>query len=87
MSKSYKKNKEQLEVVQDETGLSKKELYDLEKKKKLEQKEKEEKKKNNKKKKSSRKTYSTNLAGRIFAIIMLILMVGSVIASIAAYIR
>lgn len=88
MSKSYKKKNEQEEVIVEEVGLSKKELYDLEKKKRLEQKEKKEKKKTKKissKKKANKKTYQTNLAGRIFAIIMLILMIGSVLASAAAY--
>ena len=89
MSKSYKKqNKQKEEIVEvDKNTISKKELYDLEKKKKLEQKEKKNKKKDKKKKKKNRNTYSTNLAGRIFAIVMLILMIGSVVASIAAYVR
>lgn len=89
MSKSYKKKKEQEEVVIEETRLSKKELYDLEKQKKLEQKEKDQKKKekafSKKKKMANKKTYQTNLAGRIFAVVMLILMIGSVMASVAAY--
>ncbi len=90
MSKNYKirKKKEEIEEI-DESTLSKKELYDLNKKKKEEEKKKSKKKKekkatNNKKK---TKTYQTNIAGRIFAIIMLILMVGSVIATIAAHAR
>ena len=85
MSKSYKKKNEQEEVIVEEVGLSKKELYDLEKKKRLEQKEKKKTKKISSKKKANKKTYQTNLAGRIFAIIMLILMIGSVLASAAAY--
>lgn len=88
MSKSYKKKREQEDINIEEVGLSKKELYDLEKKKKLEQKEKTEKKKMKKissKKKISKKTYQTNLAGRIFAVVMLLLMIGSIVASAAAY--
>ena len=64
---------------------SDKELYDLQKQEKLKLREKEKKKK--KKKKSSKKTYKTNLFGRIFAIAMLILMIGSVIATISYYFR
>ena len=88
MSKKYKqKNTKKNEeiIVETNTNLSKKELYDIEKKKKIEAKEKKnntkQKKKNNKKK----KTYSTNIAGKIFAIVMLILMIGSVIATISYY--
>ncbi len=92
MSKSYKKKrvKDEEEIKEvDESTLSKKELYDLNKKKRDALKLKEEKKKNNNKAKANRsgKTYQTNLAGRIFAIVMLVLMVGSVIATIAAYVR
>ena len=92
MSKSYKKKRvkdaEEIKEV-DESTLSKKELYDLNKKKRDALKLKEEKKKKNNKAKANRsgKTYQTNLAGRIFAIVMLVLMVGSVIATIAAYVR
>ena len=89
MSKSYKKKHKavQEEIVEvDENTLSKKELYDLNKKKKELAKDKEKKKKNPSKK-SGKKTYQTNVAGRIFAFVMLILMVGSVIATIASYIR
>ena len=88
MSKSYKKKREQEEVVEEVLdGLSKKEQYDLEKKKRLDQKEKNSKKKKAsvKKNKSSKKTYQTNLAGRIFAVVMLVLMIGSVVASVASY--
>ena len=92
MSKKYKqkfdKKIENEDVnVEDEVIISKKELYDLEQKKKREKKEKE-RAKNNKKKsnnKKKKKTYKTNLMGRIFAIVMLILMVGSVIATISYY--
>ncbi len=90
MSKKYKqkhdKNTEE-EVIEEESTLSKKELYDLEKKKKIEKREKEKSKqvKKNSKSKKKKKTYKTNLAGRIFAILMLILMAGSVIATISYY--
>lgn len=87
MSKKYKKKHEK-DVIEDinenDSGLSKKELYDLEKKKKNELKEKNKTKKTNKLKKK-KKTYGTNLAGKIFAIVMLVLMVGSVIATISYY--
>lgn len=86
MSKNYKKKHEQEEAINQEVGLSKKELYDLEKERKLKEKEKlEKKKKVVSKKKTTNKTYQTNLAARIFAIIMLILMVGSILASAVAY--
>lgn len=90
MSKKYKKKNIDVldeEVVEDsEEVLSKKELYDLNKKKKDEEKKKNmKKKKGNKKKKSDE--HQINLMGRIFAIIMLILMIGSVVASIASYIK
>ena len=78
MAKSYKKKHNQEEVVIETDNLSKKEQYDLEKKNKLKEKE-------TKKKKKSTKTKQTNLGTRIFAIVMLILMIGSVIASVAAY--
>ena len=89
MSKSYKKKliKDEEIVETDDSTLSKKELYDLNKKKKEEEKKKKKKKDKKKDNKKNAKTYQTNLAGRIFAIIMLILMAGSVIATIAAYIR
>lgn len=84
MSKNYKKKTEIIEEPKEKDNeLSKKEQYDLKKKQKLAEKEKQQKKKKTKQK----KTYQTNLAGRIFAIIMLILMVGSIIATIATYIR
>ena len=87
MSKKYRVKHDKKEVVEeviDESTLSKKELYDLNKEKKLKEKEKNTKKiKNNNKKKKKSSTYKTNLAGRIFAIIMLILMIGSVIATIS----
>ena len=88
MSKNYKKKNEKEEIVVDEVNLSKKELYDLEKQKKLALKEKEQRKKNkssSKKKKATKKTYQTNLGARIFAIVMLILMIASIIASAASY--
>ena len=52
---------------------------------KREQKNKTAIKNNKHKKKKKKKTYKTNLAGRIFAIVMLILMVGSVVATISYY--
>lgn len=60
-----------------DNGISKKELYDLKKK------EKNCKKKKNTAKKKKKKQYQTSLAGRIFAFIMLILMIGSIIATIS----
>ncbi len=89
MSKRYKiknKNVDNEEVEVDERTLSKKELYDLNKKKKEASKRKNIKYKDNNKKNSS-KTYQTNTLGRIFAVVMLILMIGSVITTIAAYLR
>lgn len=86
MSKNYKikHEKNEIEIEESNESLSKKELYDLKQKEKIAKKEKLEKKKL-KKKKSKKKTYQTNLVGRIFAIVMLILMIGSVIASVATY--
>ncbi len=87
MSKNYKKKNTIPTKEIEETGnLTKKELYDLNKKKKEEVKAKQENKKKTSKKKN-KKTYQTNLAGRIFAVVMLILMLGSVVASIASYMR
>ncbi len=88
MSKKYKvKHEEEKNINEEEinNNLSKKELYDLQKQEKLKLREKANKK--SKKNKSSKKTYKTNLAGRIFAIAMLILMIGSVIATISYYFR
>ena len=90
MSKSYKKKIKAEEVIEDEKvdgELSKKELYDLKKQEKEAAKKKEISKKKSSVKKKGKKTYQTNLAGRIFAVVMLILMVGSVIATIASYMR
>lgn len=88
MSKSYKEkhNKPNEENDNVNSGLSKKEIYDLKQKEKKEAKEKEKAKtKAKKKKKISNKTYRTNKLGRIFAIIMLILMLGSIIGTFAYY--
>lgn len=85
MSKSYKKKQELEENTYEEDTLSKKELYDLEKKKKIKNKEKSEKKKNTNKK-VSKKLKPSNLGSKIFAIFMLILMVGSVLVSALAYV-
>lgn len=83
MSKRYKKRKIEIEQEEPKEGeLSKKELYDLKKKEKEKEKKKTEKKKS-KKREKNKKTYQTSLVGRIFAIIMLILMIGSVIATIS----
>ena len=88
MSKNYKVKQKVAPLIEEQEKLSKKEQYDLQKAQKMKMQEKEKKKVSTiKKKKKKKKTYQTNLAGRIFAVIMLILMVGSVIASIAAYIR
>lgn len=85
MSKAYKKKRVEEEITPEvEEVISKKELYDLNKSKKLAIKEKKQKKKSNNNKKK-KKTYKTNLGARIFAIIMLILMIGSIVASIGAY--
>ena len=85
MGKKYKikhNKNDELEETIDESTLSKKELYDLNKERKMKEKEKSVKKVKNKKKKKN-STYKTNLAGRIFAIVMLILMIGPVIATIS----
>lgn len=88
MSKGYKekRNKPNDESNNVSSELSKKEIYDLKQKEKKEAKEKEKAKTQAKKKKKvSNKTYRTNKLGRIFAIIMLILMVGSIIGTFAYY--
>ncbi len=90
MSKNYKQKHDKNineDINIDNTSLSKKELYDLEQSKKREKREKEKAKndKKNSKNKKKKKTYKTNLAGRIFAVVMLILMLGSVIATISYY--
>ena len=69
----------------EENTLSPKELYDLEKKKKndVKDKNKEKKKKNNSsKKKKKKKKGNGSLLGKIFAIFMLLLMIGSCIISV-----
>lgn len=84
MSKSYKKkiNKEDEELeVSSESSLSKKELYDLNKKKKEEERIKHAKKVD-KKKVVHR---SSNTFARIFAIFMLVLMIGSVFVTFISY--
>lgn len=84
MAKSYKKKHEE-EIIVNEDTISKKEQYDLEKKKRIDLKKKEQKKKNKSSKgKASLKSKKTNLVGKIFAIFMLLLMVGSVVVSILA---
>ena len=85
MSKSYKKkiNKEDEELeVSSESSLSKKELYDLNKKKKEEERIKHAKKVDKKKKVVHR---SSNTFARIFAIFMLVLMIGSVFVTFISY--
>jgi len=87
MAKSYKKKRELEEVIVESDTLSKKEKYDLEKQKKMILKEKEQKKKDKSiKKKINNKTKGTNMGAKIFAVVMLLLMVGSVIVSTLAYI-
>lgn len=80
MSKNYKikHQKQDEKIIEDNNNLSKKELYDLKKKNKLKIKEKEQKKEKKKGKK-----HQTNLIGRIFAIVMLLLMLGSIVATIS----
>lgn len=87
MAKSYKKKFEHEEVEVSNETLSKKELYDLEKKKKMNLKE-QDNKKNKKVLKNNSKNNSkqTNLGTRTFAILMLILMIGSVLVSALAYV-
>lgn len=87
MSKKYKKKiaKGEIEEInEEENTLTKKEQYDLNKKKKIEEKQKIQKK-NAKKNKS--KPQHKNLGAKIFAIIMIILMLGSVVATIGSYIQ
>ena len=84
MSKVKAKKAEEVKI-EEAAGLSKKELYDLNKNKKEEIKVKKIKAPSRKKK--TKKTYQHNLGARIFAIIMLILMIGSVAASIFAYLQ
>ena len=82
MSKNYKvKHEKEITNEINDENMSKKELYDLKKKEKEALKQKNAPKK--KKKKKQNKTYKTNTIGRIFAIIMLLLMIGSVIATIS----
>ena len=84
MSKNYKikhKEKEE-EKTKDENTLSKKELYDLKKQEKIAEQAKKNKRKKIRRRKN-KKTYQTNLFGRIFAIVMLLLMIGSMIATIS----
>lgn len=84
MSKSYRQTrKKEEEVTISEEGLSKKEQYDLAKQKKQALKEKQVRK--NKKKDKKKKHYQTNLPSRIFVVVMLILMIGSIAASVASY--
>lgn len=78
MSKNYKRKKEIEEQIIEENTLSKKEQYDLAKKNKANKKEV--------KKKKTNKTKQTNLGARIFAILMLLLMISSVIVSSLAYV-
>ena len=90
MSKKYKEKKEVQEIIEeDESTLSKKEIYDRNKlaREEAKAKEKNKKKNSNKSKKKNKKTSQTSLIGRIFAIVMLLLMIGSVIASFASYLR
>ena len=90
MSKRYKVNNKKNEEIENTSleheGLSKKEIYDLNKKKKDDLKYKNSKTKKKSKKNVSKK-HSTNIAAKVFAIFMLLLMIGSVVASVASYIR
>ena len=77
---SKKKNIKEESIKELTETLSKKEQYDLNKKKK----EKSNKKKETKTSKK-KKTPPKNLGAKIFAILMLILMIASVLVSIFAY--
>ena len=66
----------------EENTLSPKELYDLGKKKKNDVKDKNKKKDNSSKKKKKKKKGNGSLLGKIFAIFMLLLMIGSCIISV-----
>lgn len=87
MAKSYKKKRIiEEEVTMENDEISKKEQYDLEKQKKVALKEKSQKKKEKSiKRKINNKVKGTNLVSKIFAIFMLILMIGSVIVSTLTY--
>ena len=85
MAKSYKQKHEEEVIVTDDAVVSKKEQYDLEKKKRMAIKEKKSKK-NASKSKKLHKGNQSNLGARLFAIFMLVLMVGSVIVSALAYV-
>lgn len=85
--RKIKKVEEEIEIV-DESKLSPKELYDLNKEKKLNEKNKMKKKKeDNKKRKSSKskKNGKSNLLTKIFAIVMIILMLASCLSSVLIY--
>lgn len=84
-TKKIKHDKKNEEIIETNNTLNKKELYDLRQAEKRKEKEKIVRKNKKATKKKSKKTYKTNLIGRIFAIIMLILMIGSVIATISYY--
>lgn len=82
MTKETKKTKDTKSIKEEnenKVGLSKKEIYDIEKMKKDSL-----KKKINSKNKSKKK-HMYNLPVRVAVLIMLILMVGSVIAAFATY--
>jgi hypothetical protein len=83
---STKKKTTEVPVIEKEE-LSAKELYDKKKEEKLKEKEKNKPTKKPKKKKKKTSTYETSLAGRIFAIIMLVLMAFSILTYIVAYFR
>ena len=72
-------------IIEEETKLTKKEEYDLNKQKK--EKEQAKKMKKNHHKKKKRKNTQTNLGAKIFAIIMLVLMILSIVATASAYMR
>jgi len=84
--RKIKKVEEEVEDI-DKKELSPKELYDLNKEKKLKERNKNKKKKDDSKKKNtkSKKTGKSNLATKIFAIVMIILMLASCLSSVLIY--
>ena len=84
-SRKFAKRKEEV-VEENIEELTAKELYDKKKEEKLKEKEKKNKKtKKSSRKKIVKKINTTNLGARIFAVFMLVLMIASVIVSIATY--
>ena len=81
MAKGYKKKHEEEVIVLESDEISKKEQYDLEKKKRLEAREKKMKKMASKNKHVNSGN-KPGLGAKIFAIFMLVLMIGSVLVSV-----